>query len=95
MRQLYPKEIIVNSGENYFESRNSISKVIHLVLLLLLFGIIVLLPIVTADITSKSSGQIRSRYDDNILQLAVYGEISRANIAENMTGLMSLLISIE
>jgi multidrug resistance efflux pump len=84
MRQLFPQEIINNSAENYFVTQNTASKVIYLALVVLLLGIVILLPIVTIDITTQSSGLIRSRYEDNILQSAVYGEIIQANIAENL-----------
>jgi HlyD family secretion protein len=84
MRQLFPQEIIKNSAENYFVSQHATGKVIYLSLVLLLLAIVVLLPIVNVDITTQSSGLIRSRYEDNILQSAVYGEIIRVNISENL-----------
>lgn len=85
MKQLFPSEIIRNSAENYFIEHHSTSRVVYLVLLLMLFTALFLLPIITVDITAQSNGVIRSRYDDNILLPAVYGEVIRANIFENAT----------
>ncbi len=85
MKQFFPPEIIQNSAENYFIEHHSTSRVVYLFLLLILFISLFLLPIITVDITSQSNGVIRSRYDDNILLPAVYGEVIRANIFENAT----------
>src|SRR5659263_731812 len=83
MKQFFPAEIIRNSAENYFIEHHSTSRVVYLVLLLMLFTALFLLPIITVDITTQSNGVIRSRYDDNILLHAGYGEVIRANIFEN------------
>ena len=85
MKQFFPSEIIRNSVENYFIEHHSTSRVVYLVLLLMLFTVLFLLPIITVDITAQSNGVIRSRYDDNILLPAVYGEVIRVNIFENAT----------
>jgi len=85
MKQIFPSEIIRNSAENYFIEHHSTSRVVYLVLLLMLLIALFLLPLITVDITAQSNGVIRSRYDDNILLPAVYGEVVRANIFENET----------
>ena len=84
MKQLFPPEIIKNSAENYFVKQRTTSRAVYLILILILIIFILLLPIIMVDITSQSNGVIRSRYDDNILQSAVYGEVIRANISENL-----------
>lgn len=84
MRQLFPPEIIKNSAENYFIKQSTASKAVYLTLLATLLILLLLLPIITVDITTQSNGVIRSRYDDNILQSGVYGEVTRANISENL-----------
>jgi len=84
MKQLFPPEIIQNSAENFYFRQNTTSKVVYLILLLIFITLLLLLPIITVDITSQSNGVIRSRYDDNILQSAVYGEVTRARISENL-----------
>jgi len=83
MKQLFPSEIIHNSAENYFSQHQTTSKAVYLVLLFILIIIFSLLPIIKVDITSQSNGVIRSLYDDNIIQSAVYGEVVHANISEN------------
>ena len=83
MKQLFPSEIIHNSAENYFSQHQTTSKAVYLVLLFILIIIFSLLPIINVDITSQSNGVIRSLYDDNIIQSAVYGEVVHANISEN------------
>lgn len=83
MKQLFPPEIIENSAENYFVRHNTSSRVVYLIFLLILVITFLLLPVITVEITSQSNGVIRSRYDDNIIQSAVYGEVIRAEIAEN------------
>lgn len=84
MKQLFPPEIIKNSAENYFVKQRTTSGAVYLILILILIIFILLLPIIMVDITSQSNGVIRSRYDDNFLQSAVYGEVIRANISENL-----------
>lgn len=84
MRQLFPPEIIKNSAENYFIKQRTTSKAIYLILIAVLLMFLLLLPIIMVDITTQSNGVIRSRYDDNILQSGVYGEVTRANISENL-----------
>jgi len=83
MKQLFPSEIIRNSAENYFNQHQTTSRAVYLILLFILIIIFSLLPIINVDITSQSNGVIRSLYDDNIIQSAVYGEVVRANISEN------------
>lgn len=83
MKQLFPPEIIENSAENYFIRHNTSSRVVYLIILLMLVITLMLLPVITVEITSQSNGVIRSGFDDNILQSAVYGEVVRADIAEN------------
>jgi len=85
MKQLFPPEIIRNSAENFYFRQNTTSKVVYLILLLIFITLLLLLPIITVDITSQNNGVIRSRYDDNILQSAVYGEVTHAWISENLT----------
>ena len=83
MKQLFPSEIIRNSAENYFNQHQTTGRAVYLILLFILFIILLLLPIIKVDITSQNNGVIRSFYDDNIIQSAVYGEVVRANISEN------------
>ena len=84
MKQLFPSEIIRNSAENYFTQHQTTTRAVYLILVLILLIIFLLLPIINVDITSQSNGVIRSLYDDNVIQSAVYGEVIRANISENI-----------
>ena len=84
MKQLFPPEIIQNSAENFYFRQQTTSRVVYLILLLILIIFLVLLPIITIDITSQNNGVVRSRYDDNILQSAVYGEIVTSHLSENV-----------
>jgi len=85
MRQLFPPEIIKNSAENYFIKQHTTSRAVYVILLLILIIFLLLLPIIKVDITAQSNGVIRSTYDDNIIQSAVYGEVIRAVISENVS----------
>jgi HlyD family secretion protein len=85
MKQLFPPEIIKNSAENYFVKHNTTTRAVYLFFLILLILFLFLLPVITVEITSQSNGVIRSRFDDNVLQSAVYGEVLFANISENMS----------
>ncbi|MCX6238543.1 MAG: HlyD family efflux transporter periplasmic adaptor subunit [Bacteroidia bacterium] len=84
MKQLFPPEIIQNSAENFYFRQQTTSRVVYLILLLILIIFLVLLPTITIDITSQNNGVVRSRYDDNILQSAVYGEIVTSHLSENV-----------
>lgn len=83
MKQLFPSEIIHNSAENYFSQQHTTSRTVYIIVIFILIIILFLLPIITIDITAQSNGVIRSTYDDNIIQSAVYGEVIRANVSEN------------
>ena len=85
MKQLFPSEIIHNSAENYFTQQHSTSRTVYIILVLTLFLFLCLLPIITVDITSQSNGIVRSTYDDNLIQTAVYGQVIRSGVSENAT----------
>lgn len=85
MKQLFPPEIVKNSAETYFIQQHTSGKAVYLVLLILLIVVLLLLPVVKVDITSQSNGVIRSRFEDNIVQSAVYGDVVLAEISENST----------
>jgi len=85
MKQLFPPEIIQNSAENFYFRQQTTSRVVYNILVLIPITLLLLLPIITVDITSQNNGVIRSKLDDNTLQSAVYGEVIYANILENMT----------
>jgi len=85
MKQLFPVEIIHNSAENFYFRQQTSSRLIYLILLMIVILLLLLLPIITVDITVQNNGIIRSRYDDNILQSAVYGEVIRVNIYDDVT----------
>ncbi len=84
MKQLFPQEIIQNSAENYFIKHNTTSRAVYLTFLLILIIFLILLPVITVEITTQSNGVIRSRFDDNVIQSAVYGEVIRSGVAENL-----------
>ncbi len=85
MKQLFPSEIIHNSAENYFNQQHTTSRTIYFILIFILIISLLILPIISIDITSQSNGIIRSTYDDNIIQSAVYGEVIKANVSDNTT----------
>jgi len=84
MQQLFPSEIIHNSAENYFTQQHSTSRTVYIILVLTLLVFIILLPIIRVDITCQNNGVIRSAFDDNLIQSAVYGEVIRSNVVENL-----------
>ena len=84
MKQLFPPEIIQNCVENYYVQQHTASRAVYLILLSILIIFILLLPVIKVDITAQSNGVIRSRFDDNMLQSAVYGEVIRSDISENI-----------
>jgi multidrug resistance efflux pump len=85
MKQLFPPEIIHDSAEKYFNQQHTASRAVYLILLSALITLIILLPVIKVDITTQGGGVIRSRFDDNIIQSAVYGEVVRADLSENLT----------
>jgi len=85
MKQLFPPEIIQNSAENYFIQQHTASRAMYLILIVILIIFIVLLPVIKIDITVHGNGVIRSRFDDNLLQSAVSGEVIKADISENIS----------
>ena len=83
MKQLFPVEVIQNSAENFYFKQQTASRLIYLILLVIIILILLLLPIIKVDITIQNNGIIRSRYDDNILQSVVYGEVVHVNIYDD------------
>ena len=84
MKQLFPSEIIQNSAEKYFIQQQTTSRIVYIILLLTLLIFLSLLPLIKVDITCQNNGIIRSAFEDNLMQSAVYGEVIRSNVAENI-----------
>ncbi len=85
MKQLFPSEIIHNSAENYFTQQHSTSRTVYIIVVLVLITFLLSLPIIKIDITTQSNGVIRSTYEDNIIQSAVYGQVVRSGLTENIS----------
>ncbi len=83
MKQLFPSEIIHNSAENYFTRQLSTSKMVYIILIATLIIFLISLPLIKVDITSQSNGIVRSSYEDNLTQSAVYGQVVRSSVNEN------------
>ena len=83
MKQLFPSEIIHNSAENYFSRQLSTSKMVYIILIATLVIFLISLPLIKVDITSQSNGLVRSAYEDNLIQSAVYGQVVRSSVNEN------------
>lgn len=85
MSKLFPPEIIKNSTQQYFVEHHTKSKVIYIIVLISILLIFSTLPLISIDITSQNRGVIRSKYENNQLQVVLNGEIDKISIFENKT----------
>jgi HlyD family secretion protein len=80
---LFPPEIIADTTESLFVKRSVRSKIIYLVVVLTVTMAISLLPFIYVQVSTQARGMIRTSNENNPLQSAVYGEITKINISEN------------
>ena len=81
--KIFPPEIIQFTAEHHFAKNHSQSKVIYLTLVISLFAFIFASPFIAVDLSSQSQGIIRTPNENNKIQSAVYGEVSKVNFNEN------------
>ena len=81
--KIFPPEIIQFTAEHHFAKNHSQSKVIYLTLVISLFAFIFASPFIAVDLSSQSQGIIRTPNENNKIQSAVYGEVSKVNFYEN------------
>ncbi len=83
-KQLFPKEFINSSLENYTFKIGRKSNLIYLLLLCCFFAAIGALPFVKVDIVTSAAGQINTKRSRYQLQSPVSGRISAYDVRENM-----------
>lgn len=83
--QIFPPEIIEHTAEAHFVKGNKPTHIIYIIVLLAIVTALVLTPFIKIDVTVQSRGIIRSKYENNSVQAAVYGEIEKINIQNNQT----------
>lgn len=85
MKQIFPPEIIEHSTESHFAKNNKSTSIIYFVVLLVIVATLASTPFIYVDVTVQSRGIIRSKYENNSVQSAVYGEIEKIKIQNNQT----------
>ncbi len=80
---IFPPEIIEDTTESLFVRHNTRSRIIYLIVVISIAVMLVSLPFIYVEISTQASGVIRSPYENNQLQAAVYGEIIEIFITEN------------
>jgi HlyD family secretion protein len=80
---IFPSEIIENTTESLFVKYSTHSRIIYLTVIISAVLVFILLPFIYVEISTQARGVIRSPYDNNQLQAAVYGEITEICITEN------------
>lgn len=83
--QIFPPEIIEHTAETHCSKNNKPTRIIYTVVLLAIVIAMRVTPFIKVDVTVQSRGIIRSKYENNTVQLAVYGEIEKINIQNNPT----------
>ncbi len=81
---IFPPEIINDTTESLFVKRSTKSNIIYLTVVLIIAAAIISLPFIYVEISTQARGIIRTPFENNQLQTAVYGEIIKINIVENM-----------
>jgi HlyD family secretion protein len=84
MNTIFPEEIISQTSEGHFAKFNSKTRIVYLLIILLLVVTGVALPFVRVDITHQGRGIIRSTAENNIVSAAIYGEVIKNSLQENL-----------
>ncbi|MDR0811305.1 MAG: HlyD family efflux transporter periplasmic adaptor subunit [Paludibacter sp.] len=82
--QLFPPEIINYTAESHFARRNSKVWVVYLAVLLAAAGAVAALPFVYVPVSTQARGVVRTKFENNQIQTAIYGEIIDIRISENL-----------
>ena len=83
MKQLFPAGIIENTIQTHWTKRHSKSKIIYFIIIAGLVSVLVSLPFVYVDVSTQSRGTVRSVNENNSIQSAIYGEVTRIGLFEN------------
>lgn len=83
MGKLFPEEMSEDNVICHFHRRHTKSKAIYVAIMIVVLLTIGALPLIYVDISTQSRGKIRSVYENNNLQSAIYGEIVETVLHEN------------
>ncbi len=81
-QQLFPPEIIQHSTEAHFAANSMPFKWIYASLVFLIIAAMALLPLIYVDVTSQSSGVVRTKNESTSLMPAVYGKVRNSFLEE-------------
>ncbi len=82
-KDVFPPEIIEFTAEHHFAKNDSRSKIVYQIFVVSILLILLALPFIEIDISTQCLGIVRTPNENNKLQAAVYGEVSRINMDEN------------
>lgn len=83
MKQLFPAGIIENTVQSHWTKRHSKSKVIYFIIIAGLTSVLASLSFIYVDVSTQSRGTVRSVNENNSIQSAIYGEVTRIELFEN------------
>ncbi len=84
-KQIFPKEFINSGLEHYTFKLNKATSLIYLVVILLITAIVVSLPFIFVDVTTKTKGVITTKSKNKQLFAPIGAQVVRSNISENQT----------
>lgn len=80
---IFPPEIINDTTESLFVRRSVRSRVIYAVVVAVVVAVGAALPFVYVQISMQARGIVRTPMENNLIQSAVYGEVTLVNMSEN------------
>jgi ABC-type multidrug transport system fused ATPase/permease subunit len=81
--QLFPPEILSHTTEVHYSRTHSKTWIVYLIVLVVVATVIVSLPFISVSVSTQSRGIIRTEFENNLLQSAVYAQVIDIRITEN------------
>jgi len=83
-KHLFPAEISEYTAQSNFTSHNKSFRWVYISLLFIIISFLVILPLVSLDITTQSRGFLRTPNESTLLQSSVYGQVIQSHLKEGM-----------
>jgi HlyD family secretion protein len=85
MPTLFPSSLLPHTTELHHTRTYSKTWIVYLIMLVVISGAIISLPFISVEVSTQSRGIIRTEFENNQLQSAVYAQVTDIRITENQS----------
>lgn len=83
MKEIFPPSIYENNNQSFFVRSNKKTKIIYWIIIVFFIIIFILLPFIYVDVTTQSTGYIRSVHNNNAITSPIQGKILKIDLYDN------------